>query len=91
LVGISSADRDGESGSVSLSLEFPLIWLGFPFLGSLILVMLLAFLAGTLEGCLGFICQFCYTFARGSDEGSTIQLRVQLITVGSDCLAAMSA
>ncbi|KAG2744853.1 hypothetical protein P692DRAFT_20877430 [Suillus brevipes Sb2] len=24
-------------------------------------------------------------------EGSTIQLRVQLITVGSDCLAAMSA
>jgi hypothetical protein len=25
------------------------------------------------------------------DEGLTIQLRVQLITVGSDCLAAMSA
>jgi hypothetical protein len=27
----------------------------------------------------------------GRAEGSTIQLRVQLITVGSDCLAAMSA
>lgn len=72
LVGTSFAGRDGESGSVSLSLELPLIRLCFAFLGLAstghAARIILPFVAGTLEGHLGFICQFRYLFARGSEH-----------------------